>query len=813
MTLFRIISAAALPVLFSVLFAHLEKRQKWQDKPAAQKQALIGLCFGVLAILSTEFGIPVDGAVLNVRSAAPVAAGLIFGWPAGLIAGLIGGVERWFATLWGVGKFTCLACTLGTILAGVVGAASRVWLLDDRKPGWFHGLAVGVTAEVLHMLMVFLTNTDDIQRAFLIVQQCAIPMIAANGLSVMASVWLVSRVNGRKNASADKNEKIAQTFQRWLLICVLAAFSVTMLFTERFQTQLSNAAADELLRKSIADVEKSILEASDTALLRITRQIERDLPSELDGGSLNQLAELYQVTEINVVDERGVIIASTYEAFVGYDMASGQQSAEFLTALEEADSYVQSYQPISLSGDISRKYAAVRSAKGFVQVGYDAQRFQNEIHEQVQYAAHNRHIGQNGFVLICDENGIIISDNDDHIGETIEALGHDGNKTFPVNQRFEASIHGVAAFCMYARTEGYYILAVLPIEEAMFSRNVAVYILAFMEVIVFAALFAHIYLLIKRLIVSNIEKINHALNLISHGDLQVTVNVRSNEEFSSLSDDINTTVGALRQLIDEAERRIDQELEFARQIQLSALPSVFPPYPNRSEMELFACMFPAREVGGDFYDFYFTDENTLTMTIADVSGKGIPAAMFMMRAKALLKGYAEAGMPLDEACTQANLQLLENNKTRMFVTAWTGSMNLKTGCMSVVNAGHNPPLIRRKGEGFTYLKTVRGLMLAASKRKRYQQEDVQLRPEDEIFLYTDGVTEATNAHNELYGEERLLRLLNTLGDLPMEELCAQVKADVDAFVGDAPQFDDITMLGFRYTGGEGDEGTDIGSGD
>jgi len=205
------------------------------------------------------------------------------------------------------------------------------------------------------------------------------------------------------------------------------------------------------------------------------------LPSELDGGSLNQLAELYQVTEINVVDERGVIVASTYEAFVGYDMASGQQSAEFLTALEEADSYAQSYQPISLSDDISRKYAAVRSAKGFVQVGYDAQRFQNEIHEQVQYAAHNRHIGQNGFVLICDENGIIISDNDDHIGETIEALGHDENKTFPVNQRFEASIHGVAAFCMYARTEGYYILAVLPIEEAMFSRNVAVYILAFME--------------------------------------------------------------------------------------------------------------------------------------------------------------------------------------------------------------------------------------------------------------------------------------------------------------------------------------------
>ena len=811
MTLFRILTAAALPVLLSVLFDHLEKQQDWQEKNCWMKQTLIGFGFGVLAVLATEFGIPANGAMLNVRNAAPVAAGLLFGWPAGLIAGVIGGVERWFATLWGVGEFTRLAGTLGTILAGIVGAASRAWLLDDRKPGWFHGLAVGVTAEVLHMLIVFLTNTSDIQRAFLVVQQCALPMIAANGLSVMGAVWLVNRISGRQTVSTGKNEKIAQTFQRWLLICVIAAFTVTMLFTGRFQTQLSNATADEMLRKSIADVEKSIMEASDTALLRMTRQIERDLPDELNGDSLSKLADLYQVTEINVVDENGVIIASTYEPFIGYDMTSGQQSAEFVTALKGAESYVQSYQPISLNSDILRKYAAVRSDHGFVQVGYDAQRFQSEIREQVQYAAHNRHIGQNGFVLICDENGIIISDNDDHIGESIEALGHDENKTFPVNQRFKASIHETVSCCMYAKSEGYYILAVLPMEEAMFSRNVAVYILAFMEVIVFAALFAHIYLLIKKLIVSNIQKINHALNLITHGNLQVTVDVRSNEEFSSLSDDINTTVGALRQLIDAAEKRIDQELEFARQIQLSALPSVFPPYPNRREMDLFACMFPAKEVGGDFYDFYFTDEHTLTLTIADVSGKGIPAAMFMMRAKALLKGYAEAGMPLDDAYTQANLQLLENNKTRMFVTAWTGSVNLKNGCLSVVNAGHNPPLIRRKGEGFAYLKTVRGLMLAASKRKCYQQEQIQLQPGDEIFLYTDGVTEATNAHNELYGEERLLQLLNTLGDLPMDEVCTRVKADVDAFVGDAAQFDDITMLAFRYRGGESIEGTNAGS--
>ena len=156
-------------------------------------------------------------------------------------------------------------------------------------------------------------------------------------------------------------------------------------------------------------------------------------------------------------------------------------------------------------------------------------------------------------------------------------------------------------------------------------------------------------------------------------------------------------------------------------------------------------------------------------------------------------------------------KLLENNKTRMFLTAWSGSVNLKTGCLSIVNAGHNPPLIRRKGEGFSYLKTARGLMLAASKRKGYQQEGIVLCPGDEIFLYTDGITEAMNAKKEFYGEERLLHLLITLGDLPVEEVCARVKADVFEFVGDVPQFDDITMLGFRYMGGERLEGIDTGS--
>ena len=215
-------------------------------------------------------------------------------------------------------------------------------------------------------------------------------------------------------------------------------------------------------------------------------------------------------------------------------------------------------------------------------------------------------------------------------------------------------------------------------------------------------------------------------------------------------------------------------------------------------------MYTAKEVGGDFYDFYFVDEDTLAFLIADVSGKGIPAAMFMMTSKTLLKSYAESGMSVDEVFTSANEKLCEGNEADMFVTAWMGLLNVKTGLLTFANAGHTPPLVRHGAGSFTYLKSRPGFVLAGMDGIRYRKNEFQLSPGDMLYLYTDGVTEATDLHNELYGEDRLLDVLNHHTGSDAEALCTAVKADVDAFVGKSPQFDDITMLCLVYHGKEED---------
>ena len=191
------------------------------------------------------------------------------------------------------------------------------------------------------------------------------------------------------------------------------------------------------------------------------------------------------------------------------------------------------------------------------------------------------------------------------------------------------------------------------------------------------------------------------------------------------------------------------------------------------------------------------------MVIADVSGKGVPAALFMVIAKTLIKDHAQLGITPAEVFTETNAQLCQANEEGLFVTAWMGVLEISTGRLTYVNAGHNPPLLRQGGAGYTYLHARPGFVLAGMEGMRYRQAELTMAPGDALYLYTDGVTEATDTHDELYGEERLQAVLNASPDAPPETLLPAVKTDIDAFVGDAPQFDDITMLGLYYHGQEG----------
>ena len=246
--------------------------------------------------------------------------------------------------------------------------------------------------------------------------------------------------------------------------------------------------------------------------------------------------------------------------------------------------------------------------------------------------------------------------------------------------------------------------------------------------------------------------------------------------------------------------RLDKELELAAKIQANSLPAVFPAFPERREFDLFASMTPAKEVGGDFYDFFLVDDDHLALVIADVSGKGVPAALFMMIAKSLLKNQLLGGCAPEEALHRTNLQLCENNPSMTFVTVWLALLELSTGKGLACNAGHENPGLRRAGGPFELLKYKHDLMVGVRKKAQYHAHEFTLRPGDCLFVYTDGVPEAANADHAMFGGERLLETLNQEADADPRTLIQRVHEAADRFAGGAPQFDDITMLCLKYRG-------------
>lgn len=289
--------------------------------------------------------------------------------------------------------------------------------------------------------------------------------------------------------------------------------------------------------------------------------------------------------------------------------------------------------------------------------------------------------------------------------------------------------------------------------------------------------------------VTNDNMISGSLEKIRTGDeVQMLA-----ESVLKMERDINEYISNLTIVTAEKER-IGAELNVAAQIQSNMLPSIFPAFPDRKEIDIYASMAPAKEVGGDFYDFFLVDEDHLALVIADVSGKGIPAALFMVIAKTLLKNRAQMGASPREVLESVNNQLCENNEAEMFVTVWLGIYELSTGKLTAANAGHEYPAVKRDGEGYSLLKDRHGFVLAGMEDMRYQEYELRLEPGDAVFVYTDGVAEAIDEEETLFGTERMLQALNGCQDGTAQETVEHVGRRIGEFVGAAPQFDDITML-------------------
>ena len=250
--------------------------------------------------------------------------------------------------------------------------------------------------------------------------------------------------------------------------------------------------------------------------------------------------------------------------------------------------------------------------------------------------------------------------------------------------------------------------------------------------------------------------------------------------------------------------RLETELSMASSIQADMLPNIYPAFPERPEFDIYASMDPAKEVGGDFYDFFLVDDDHLCIVMADVSGKGVPAALFMMASKIIIASNAKLGKTPAQILTDTNEAICSNNREEMFVTVWLGILELSTGKLTAANAGHEYPVIKSPDGQFELFKDKHGFVIGGMDGIRYREYEIQMEPGSKLFLYTDGVPEATDADGELFGTERMLDALNQITDATPEDTLRQVRTYVDGFVKDAEQFDDLTMLCLEYIGGAKD---------
>ena len=269
--------------------------------------------------------------------------------------------------------------------------------------------------------------------------------------------------------------------------------------------------------------------------------------------------------------------------------------------------------------------------------------------------------------------------------------------------------------------------------------------------------------------------------------------LRSTLEEKDAGDPLRGVVSMISEL-----NRLDEELKLAADIQISMLPANFPAFPDRTEFDLYASMRPAKEVGGDFYDFFLIDNDHLALVIADVSGKGIPASLFMMVSRTLIKNQLMTGCDPASAMQRVNLQLCERNSSMMFVTVWLAVVEISTGKGLACNAGHEKPALRRAGGPFELLQYKHGMFIGVSKKPKYETREFELHPGDCLFVYTDGVPEASRADYEMFGNERLTAVLNQNADAKPKEIIERVHDAIERFTDGAPQFDDVTMLCFKY---------------
>ena len=586
-----------------------------------------------------------------------------------------------------------------------------------------------------------------------------------------------------------------------LLVLVAVSFCLAAWTLWKGETMRAERDVRALLELNYRDVSRGFTDRADYQLVSIARDIAARFGSSgrLATEDAAKICAEEEVAEIYDVDANGVVVGGS--RLVGSYMGAGAQSAEFLRLLEPdgPETLSQPDRPRTSDGKVF-KYAAARfpDRSGYIEVGWSEERFLRFLRQRAYGYTRSWHIDERGFIVFVDRDGVVTSHADMSLaGKTLkEATGLDP-ATVPTGTLFRATIAGAPMFCYAGPVRDYLAVLADPVEDAFASRDRFMPRMAAVLLAVFALLFGCVSLMLRHRVAGSVQRIGEALRRIAGGDFGGRADVRSSREFSELSDNINATVAALRAASEDRVRRIEAELELGRTIQRAALPADFP---SDDCFRLAASMEAAREVGGDFYDFFPLGETLRAFLVADVSGKGVTGALYMMNAKTLLKDALMADPAHDPAAalTHANAELCARNPAEMFVTAWVGVLDLETGRVAFANAGHNPPLRLREGAEPEWIRGKSGCPLGCFGGVSYKPLETALAPGDALFLYTDGVTEAMNPAGELFGEARLAATLSAAGSREPRALDVAVHAAVASFAADAPRADDITILALEY---------------
>ncbi len=427
-------------------------------------------------------------------------------------------------------------------------------------------------------------------------------------------------------------------------------------------------------------------------------------------------------------------------------------------------------------------------------------------------------IANTGTIFLFDHSGdILIPPSKKFLPALSENLIMDFIKS-EKNKLFSGFIlngHEINVYTAHIKTLDWYISALVPVEEIKAPANRLAERLSLIIGGIFLLGFIILNIAVKRF--SNpLRSLTQKLKDIPHKDLtskEFTLDLK-NDIYIKRKDEVGALAAAfvymfrelqknIKQLVATtvAKERIESELNVARDIQLGILPKIFPPYPDKKEFDLYAYLEPAREVGGDLYDFFLLDDDHLCISIGDVSGKGVPAALFMAITKTLINTYSETKKSISEIMTKINDVLSKDNPNCMFVTLLIGILNIKTGELKYANAGHNPPLIK-SGDRTFYQKGLSGPVAGAMEMIQFKELSLNLKKGDLLFFYTDGVTEAMNPQKELYSTERLEKLVASFSGTQPEEIIETVKNDIAVFSGEEPQYDDITMLSLIFHGSD-----------